>query len=331
MPFFSIIVPTYNRGDELRDAVSSCLAQTFGDLEVIVVDDCSTEDIRGICDAYKDPRLRYVRNAQNQGASASRNAGLSIASGRYVSFLDSDDVYLPSRLKSLRLAIDHHGAPGVVAHQQYRVLRSGTVDGELAIAYAVLPKQPPPSRGNLAEFIFANGDFIQTNSFIVRRDIADGGRFGKEFRVWDDVQFLLQARRAAGEIHFVTEPLSVFFDESPAGRISQNRTLDQHSAFLEYLVNEESSRAVALFRALAVSDAVFYSHPLQSAFDIIQGWRAGTPWFRSAFYLVRSVVGFSAAKTLVATLGWRRATRLSQLPSGLREACWTKYRRSVQA
>jgi glycosyltransferase involved in cell wall biosynthesis len=93
-PLFSVIVPTYDRGPLLAEAVSSVLAQTVRDFEVLVVDDASPRPP----DVPADPRVRVIRRAENGGPAAARNTGLDAARGRYVAFLDDDDVWRPGRL-----------------------------------------------------------------------------------------------------------------------------------------------------------------------------------------------------------------------------------------
>ena len=93
-PFFSVIIPIYNVEPYLRECVDHVLAQSFRDLEVILVDDGSPDGCGGICDAYAqaDPRVRVIHKP-NGGLSDARNAGLRIAVGTYVLFLDSDDYW----------------------------------------------------------------------------------------------------------------------------------------------------------------------------------------------------------------------------------------------
>ena len=97
-PAVSVVLPTYNRAHILPGAMRSVLDQSFGDFELIVVDDASTEDIEAIVANFGDPRIRYCRLECNQGAAAARNAGLAEARGRYIAFQDSDDIWLPGKL-----------------------------------------------------------------------------------------------------------------------------------------------------------------------------------------------------------------------------------------
>jgi glycosyltransferase involved in cell wall biosynthesis len=100
MPAISVIIPTFNRAQLLERAVRSVLEQSFTDVEIIVVDDGSTDDLWSVCPALHHRQVRYTRQA-NQGPARTRNAGIAVAKGEFVSFLDSDDVLLPNNLQSL--------------------------------------------------------------------------------------------------------------------------------------------------------------------------------------------------------------------------------------
>jgi len=98
-PRFSIIVPTYNRAAFIRQTVDSVLRQTYRDFEIIIVDDGSTDETESVVREIKDERLRYIKQANRERASA-RNRGIQEARGEYVNFLDSDDVQHNSHLKN---------------------------------------------------------------------------------------------------------------------------------------------------------------------------------------------------------------------------------------
>lgn len=97
---FSIIIPTYNRAAFLPKAIESVLAQTYPNWELIVVDDGSTDNTKGVVAQYSDSRIRYVYQ-ENAERSAARNNGIANASGEYVCFMDSDNYMLPDRLEKL--------------------------------------------------------------------------------------------------------------------------------------------------------------------------------------------------------------------------------------
>jgi glycosyltransferase involved in cell wall biosynthesis len=110
-PTFSVVIPTFGRPAFLAEAIASVLGQTFADFECIVVDDASPEP----ASLPADPRLRLVRREQNGGPPAARNTGIDAAEGRYVAFLDDDDIWTPERLASAFEA--HRRAPIAVCWQ----------------------------------------------------------------------------------------------------------------------------------------------------------------------------------------------------------------------
>ncbi|MBW1740635.1 MAG: glycosyltransferase [Deltaproteobacteria bacterium] len=97
MPTVSVIIPTYNRAWALKEAIGSALAQDFRDFEIIVVDDGSTDDTPKVLESCQP--ICLVRQS-HQGVSAARNAGIERASGRLITFLDSDDLWLPGKLSA---------------------------------------------------------------------------------------------------------------------------------------------------------------------------------------------------------------------------------------
>lgn len=98
-PTVSVIITTYNRAHLLGRAVESVLKQTYHDFEIIIVDDCSSDDTKEIVRGFKDHRLRYIRHEQNRGNAISRNSGIYSARGKYIAFIDDDDEWLPNKLK----------------------------------------------------------------------------------------------------------------------------------------------------------------------------------------------------------------------------------------
>jgi glycosyltransferase involved in cell wall biosynthesis len=100
-PTFSVVLPAYNTASTIRDAVESVLGQTCQEFELVVVDDGSTDGTADVLNTFDDHRLRVIRQ-ENRGAAAARNVGIAASSGRLVSFLDSDDLWMPSYLEAMR-------------------------------------------------------------------------------------------------------------------------------------------------------------------------------------------------------------------------------------
>jgi glycosyltransferase involved in cell wall biosynthesis len=121
-PKVSVVIPTYNRSEMLREAVDSVLAQEFREFELIVVDDGSTDNTPRVLEAYGDD-IRYFRQ-DNKGVSAARNRGIDLASGTLIAFLDSDDLWLPQKLARQMAFFDRH-ADALICQTQEIWVRNG--------------------------------------------------------------------------------------------------------------------------------------------------------------------------------------------------------------
>lgn len=96
----SIIMPSYNTAEFIRDTINSVLAQTYINWELIIVDDCSTDNTDEVIKLFlADTRIHYIKNEKNSGAAVSRNRALREAKGKWIAFLDSDDIWVPEKLK----------------------------------------------------------------------------------------------------------------------------------------------------------------------------------------------------------------------------------------
>lgn len=128
-PQFSVVLPTYNRADVVMEAVDSVLAQSYSDLELIVVDDHSSDATLALLARHADPRLRVVSNTGNQGGAAARNHGTALARGEWVCFIDSDDLWDVRMLEHLAAGVERAGPEvGVVYGSDHSVnMETGAV------------------------------------------------------------------------------------------------------------------------------------------------------------------------------------------------------------
>jgi glycosyltransferase involved in cell wall biosynthesis len=167
MPSVSIVVSAFNVGPYIRAAVDSVRRQTFTDTEIIVIDDGSTDDTSERLRAVHDVRLRVVRQP-NAGLSAARNAGIALASGRYIGFLDGDDVWHPDKLKHHVAILDAHPEIGLTFSRSAIIDASGRATGR----FSRRAEGPICRRALLIENIVSNG-----SSAVLRRDVftAVGG------------------------------------------------------------------------------------------------------------------------------------------------------------
>jgi len=194
MPEVSIIVPCYNHGHYLSDALQSVLAQTFADWEAIIVDDGSTDDTRSVAAQFVDPRIRYIYQ-DNQGLSAARNTGIRAAQGELVALLDADDAWQPAFLETMTGAL----ASEPCANAAYCGFRYMDGDGN-PLPTAVCRVVPPEQFR--AEML--KGSWLGACAVVVRRSAyEEAGPFDEALPACEDTDMWL---RIAQHHRFVGVP-----------------------------------------------------------------------------------------------------------------------------
>ncbi|WP_052501456.1 glycosyltransferase family 2 protein [Thiomicrospira microaerophila] len=113
-PFFSVVMPLYNKRNHVKETIESVFAQTFQDFEIVVVNDGSTDDSAEVVASIDDPRIRLIHQ-QNAGVSVARNNGIKQANADYIAFLDADDIWLPEFLQTIYDLIQSYPDAGLYA------------------------------------------------------------------------------------------------------------------------------------------------------------------------------------------------------------------------
>lgn len=108
----SIVVPVYNAGAYIEETIEMVCRQTYSDWELLLVDDCSADDSKAKIEKWcqKEERIRLIAKSQNEGAAMARNTGMEHAKGRYIAFLDADDIWLPKKLEKELRFMEEKGA-----------------------------------------------------------------------------------------------------------------------------------------------------------------------------------------------------------------------------
>lgn len=178
----SIILPTYNRKNTLIEAIESVLSQTFSDFELIVIDDGSDDGTSDIMhDFLTDPRVKYLYQ-KNKGRSSARNKGLNEASGEYITFLDSDDVYKPRKLEAQVNVLEHNSDYDLV----YCLFSLMEYDGEMLDNH----KHPDYEFSGKVypEIITFRGSIITTPGVMARKSaIQKAGFFDEKMNICEDL------------------------------------------------------------------------------------------------------------------------------------------------
>ncbi len=183
MPLVSIVLPTYNGARYLREAVDSCLDQTFSDLELIVVMDGGTDESNEILSSYDDPRL-IVKRTENQGVPRALNKGFGIARGEFLSWTSDDNLYMPDAIGTMWECLQANAAAAMVC------------------ANCILIDE------NAREIGVSDDTWA---CFLYRRSAAEvAGKYRPEFRLVEDVDFFLRLQHFAGPIERIPRPYYLY-------------------------------------------------------------------------------------------------------------------------
>jgi glycosyltransferase involved in cell wall biosynthesis len=220
----SAVIPTYNHARYVCEAVESALNQTYGRMEVIVVDDGSTDDTRARLEQYGG-RVRYVHQA-NRGLSAARNTGIRHAKGEWVAFLDADDVWHPQKTEIQLTAISKVGDAGVVGSP-----------GRGPMPDTLMPN-PPVKRVGVRELLLRQP--VSGSSTLVRRHCFDHvGPFDESLAAVEDRDMWLRLC-ATFPVYQVASPC--WWYRSHEGQMSRNaqRMLDNYCRVLGKFFKQHS-------------------------------------------------------------------------------------------
>jgi glycosyltransferase involved in cell wall biosynthesis len=204
MPTVSVIIPTYNRALIIKDAIQSVLNQTFSDYEIIVVDDGSTDNTSNVVNDMRSHsgKVRYIYQ-ENKGRSAARNIGIRAARGNYVAFLDSDDMFLPEKLRVQLMTLKNNLDFGMVFSHVLRMDEHGNILEDINQGKEKLTGWIYP------ELLFIKKNIITIPSVMVRKRVLNEiGGFDESMHICEDLDLW---RRIAmnHQILQMNEPLAI--------------------------------------------------------------------------------------------------------------------------
>lgn len=226
MPLFSVVMPTYNRAKWLEGAIQSVLNQTFEDFELIIVDDGSTDNTRDLVSGFADSRILYYYQ-ENKERSAARNAGIKLASGDYVCFLDSDDVYLPWHLEILKKSLEYFNfSPQLIFTDIDEISTVRNHHPEVGSNFSKKTyKFLTPSES--FEYVLLKP--IGCMRWCVKNQLIRKHLFAEHLRVGEDVELFTRLLSDVKAVLHI-EAVSVLYSEHP------ERTVNEGGAYLQNLV-----------------------------------------------------------------------------------------------
>jgi len=283
-PRFSVVIPTYNRSTSVLETLQSCFEQTFDNLEIVVVDDGSSDDTREVLSNIDDERLVVVHQ-ENAGPAAARNHGMRIARGEYIAFLDSDDSWYPEFLQAAQHELEKHG----------EVLLYGQIIVDRGVGkYWVKPDRALGSDESIYDFLYVHGGFIQTSTIIMPATLAETVKWDETVTFGDNDQFAIDCWKTGIPFHMMPKPYTLYADIICADALSQlpiyAGTSEKYTNFFQWMDTQKtamSPQAWAGFQAGFESVGLARSAPLKSFSLVWKGYRAGAS---SPIGLVRQTV-----------------------------------------
>lgn len=197
-PKVSVIIPVYNREHLIQRSINSVLNQTYKNIEVIVIDDASTDETKKRVLEIKDERIKYFKSDSNQGPSSSRNRGIASSTGELIAFQDSDDEWLPRKLeKQIEKLVESSNDTAAV---YCRMVFIDCKTGGKKMSFEVR---------NFNEY-YRNGSSIQTPSMVtvlIKKTVLDElGYFDERIKVGEDTELAMRVSKKYSYV-FVDEPL----------------------------------------------------------------------------------------------------------------------------
>ncbi len=269
----SVVIPCYNRKDKLPACLSSVLGQSYDTIEVIVVDDASTDGTEELFENIQDPRVRYLRYEENRGACYARNYGAQRAKGEYIAFQDSDDTWHPDKLKK-QFAHIKKTCTDMCFCGMNRVSPDGS--------RYYFPVHDFHEDKALEEFLAENRAGTQT--MLMHRYVWEKLRFDESFKRYQDWDFAIRAA-ANFRLSYLPEALA----DSEVGGDSISFAVKSYPALLHLYTKHAS-----LYERYPRSDAVMNrrmgkrlhkTDPAAAAGHYRKSFELCHKWYDFAYYL----------------------------------------------
>lgn len=222
-PFFSVIIPTYNRADKLKATLQSVINQSFADFEILVVDDGSVDHTKAVIDAFQDRRITYFWIKNSGGPATPRNYGIVKSQSDWVCFLDADDIWYPDKLMRVYEAIKKNPEMDVFCHNE--IMRDLRCDKKSSLRYG-------PFEPDFYQVMLKLGNRLSTSATSVRRTFLNKNnlRFNQspEYVIVEDYDLWLRIALSGGKFYFIDLSLGEYIIEND--NISSNLRKMQHNS-----------------------------------------------------------------------------------------------------
>lgn len=258
----SVVIPVHNRPQDVNTALDSVMAQTLLPLEVIVVDDCSTDDTVAALHSRKgDPvSVRVELVTPNRGGGHARNVGINAARGEWIALLDSDDRWTPDKLalQSARLGGATAADSDVVCFSNLAVDHR---DGSPLKPWNELPYA---EGADIATFMLADHQAIQTSTLLMPTRLARKVHFDKRLRRHQDLDFVLRLYQHGARFLYIDAALVIYSADPAAARVSKRKNAAPSLTWLELAQAYTPRPLLSRFYTREVFGMDYEDHPMQA-------------------------------------------------------------------
>lgn len=303
MSLVSVIIPCYNAGRWLREAIESCLAQTYANLEIIVVDDGSTDDSLSIAQSYGSDIV--VSTGPNKGESGARNQGFALSQGDFIQFLDADDYLLPEKIERQVAYLETAG--GDVVYGDWRI-QHHLLNGSIRLGPVYRP-------GTFDDRVMAmlNGWNLIPIGMLHRREILNrSGGWDERLHIVTDTAFLFSEVMAGADMRYQPGCFSIYrkYGNVTVSSADPGRRLRYQGQFIESMEEQLAKRGLVT-GAYREALAQFYYRQARSYYGVEPA--RYEQWKDRAFSLAPDLVpvGSPAYNVLRQCLGVAAAERLT--------------------
>lgn len=281
----SVVIPVYNCPDRIIGAVQSALTQSPKPLEIILVDDASSDPIDEKFIRSMDPCIRVIHHEANRGGSAARNTGIDAARGRFVALLDADDRWLPEKFATqLEQLRDQHDK--VFACANVIVDRGPLGQSNLYNA------RPPYFGEDISRYFLIHFCTFQTSTLFVPTKLARFVRFDDRLRRHQDWDFVLRLIASGAQYSYFHEPLAVYWDGSTTGRVSQQKAIGPALFWLDVAEKLIAPDAAAAFYFRTTFRKHFREEPRRA---VLMALRLALKDRKALTWMIKRVPGFRIA------------------------------------
>ena len=282
----SVIIPTYNRANLIPRAIASVQEQSYQNWEIIVVDDASSDDTERVIQHINSDRLKYIRHQTNLGGSAARNTGIKHARGQYIAFLDSDDVWLPDKLKHQLAAVDEQDRQdNLVCYSQFQK------SFQVFYQRSILPQKGKQENETVANYFWLSGGEMLTSTLLISRTLAAATLFKPGLAKHQDLDFMLRLEQQGAKFIFVSQVLAIWYNESRSDRISKKANYQLSLDWIEQYKSQISDRAFQGFLLKEIAPKMIREPENKAKANnlIFKAWREGviSPFY-GLYLLIKS-------------------------------------------